>query len=214
MQRSDSLNARSEIRGQQLLLVRHSAPSILDDMSYRDWPLSDKGNRLTIRAARYVAGFKPRLICSSDERKAIETARIIAQHCGVDVEIEPGLREHDRTGVRWCDAATRQRELKALFASPNDVVFGRESAEQALQRLTSAIDQVLAQASGTSVLVTHGTVMALYLSRLTGRAALAIWSQLGLPSVAVVDRCTHRLVDLVTDFGPDAREGPETHGAL
>ena len=200
MQRSDSLNALSDLSGQQLLLVRHSAPSISDDMSYRDWPLSDRGNRLAIRAASYVAGFNPKLICSSDERKAIETARIIAQHCGVDVELEPDLREHDRTGVTWCDAATRQRELEAFFANPNDIVFGRESGAQALHRLTAAIDRLTMRTSGPWVLVTHGTVMALFLAKLTGRAAMEIWSQLRLPTVATVDCRNSRLADLVTDF--------------
>ena len=214
MARADALKTVSKPAGKPLLLVRHSGPRISEDTSYQDWPLSDEGKRLAVRVAEYVAGFQPTLICSSDERKAVQTAQIISAHTGIRVELEPDLREHDRTGVPWRGSATRQRELETLFANPTDVVFGRESGEQARQRLTAAIDRVLARASGPSLLVTHGTVMALYLSRLTGRAALAIWSQLGLPSVAVVDRCTHRLVHLVTDFGPDAREGPETHGAL
>ncbi|MDE2868135.1 MAG: histidine phosphatase family protein [Chloroflexota bacterium] len=173
-------------------------------MSYRDWPLSDEGRRLAARAAEYVAGFNPRLICSSDERKASDTAKIIARHCSLAVNVVPDLREHDRTGVKWRDAATRQQELQALFANPDDVVFGRESGSQALQRLTAAIDRVTTRTFGPWVLVTHGTVMALYLARLTDRAALEIWSQLGLPAVAAVDCRNRRLVELVADF-PDRR---------
>lgn len=202
MQRSDAPYAATGTRGQPLLLVRHSSPCISNDMSYRDWPLSDQGKRLAYRAAEYVAGFKPRLICSSDERKASDTARIIGRHCNLDVRVVPDLREHDRTGVPWCDAATRRQELQAFFANPNDVVFGRESGSQALHRLTSAIDRVTTRASGPWVLVTHGTVMALFLAKLTGCAALEIWSQLGLPAVAAVDCRNSRLVELVTDF-PD-----------
>lgn len=204
MQRSDAPDAATGTSGQPLLLVRHSSPCISDGMGYRDWPLSDEGRRLAFRAAEYVAGFKPRLICSSDERKASDTAKIIARHCGMDVEVEPDLREHDRTGVPWRDAATRRQELQAFFANPNDVVFGRESGSQALRRLTAAIDCVTTRMSGPWVLVTHGTVMALYLAKLTGRAALEIWSQLGLPAVAAVDCRNRRLVELVTDF-PDGR---------
>ena len=121
------------------------------------------------------------------------------------MKVEPDLREHDRTGVPWRDAATRRQELQALFANPDAVVFGRESASQALGRLTSAIDRAASRTPGPWVLVTHGTVMALYLATLTGRAALEIWSQLGLPTVAAIDLGTRRLVDLVTEF-PAARQ--------
>jgi len=200
MQRSDSPDAATGNSGQPLLLVRHSSPCIANGMSYRDWPLSDEGRGLAVHAAEYVAGFKPRLICSSDERKASDTAKIIARHCGLDVKVVPDLREHDRTGVPWRDAATRQQELQALFANPDAVVFGRESASQALGRLTTAIHRVTTRKSGPWVLVTHGTVMALYLAKLTGRAALEIWSQLGLPAVATVDCRSRRLVELVTEF--------------
>ncbi len=200
MRPNESPNPTVEPSGQQLLLVRHSRPCISDDMSYRDWPLSDEGRKLAVGAAEFIAEFRPSRICSSDERKALETARVIGQHCGVEVEVEPDLREHDRTGVPWRDSATRQRELKALFANPGDVVFGHESASQALRRLTAAINRVAVRTPGPWVLVTHGTIMALYLAKLTGRAPMEIWSCLRMPTVAWVDCSNHRLVNLVTDF--------------
>lgn len=200
MRRSDSLSTATGTSGQPLLLVRHSSPCVSDGLSYRDWRLSDEGKESADRAAGFIAELRPSLICSSDERKAFETAMIIGQRCGVDVEIEADLGEHDRTGVPWRDAATRQQEFQALFANPNAVVFGRESASQALQRLSAAIDRVTTRTLGPWVLVTHGTVMALYLAKLTGRAALEVWSQLGLPTVATVDLDHRRLVELVTDF--------------
>ena len=199
MRPSESLRPRAEPRG-QLLLVRHSSPCISDDMSYRDWPLSDEGRKLAVRAAEVIAEVSPGQIFSSDERKALETAKIIGRHCGVDVEVEPDLREHDRTGVTWRDSATRQRELEALFANPSHVVFGRESGSQALRRLTAAIERLTLRTPGPWVLVTHGTVMALYLAALTGRAPREIWSCFGMPTVAWVDWRNQRLVNLVTDF--------------
>ncbi len=199
MRPSESLKPRAEPRA-QLLLVRHSSPRISDDMSYRDWPLSNEGKKLAVRAAEFIAEVSPGQIFSSDERKALDTAKIIGRHCGVDVEVEPDLREHDRTGVTWRDSATRQRELEALFANPSHVVFGRESGSQALRRLTAAIERLTLRTPGPWVLVTHGTVMALYLAELTGHAPMEIWSCFGMPTVAWVDWRNHRLVNLVTDF--------------
>ncbi|MYA60270.1 MAG: histidine phosphatase family protein [Chloroflexi bacterium] len=204
MAQAEALDITPESGAQLVLLVRHSRPCISNQMSYKDWPLSDEGKRLALQAAEHVAELKPGLIGSSNERKAMETAETIARHCGMNVEVEPDLREHDRTGVPWRGSATRQQELQALFANPNTVVFGRESASQALGRLTTAIDRVTTRTPAPWVLVTHGTVMALYLAKLTGRAAIEVWSQLGLPTVATVDLGNRRLVELVTEF-PAAR---------
>lgn len=200
MERADAVNRSVQSSGQTLLLVRHAAPSISDDLSYWEWPLSEEGRRSSVRAAKYIDGFQPKLICSSDERKARETAEIIADHTGIPIEIDPDLREHDRTGVPWRDASTRQRELEKLFAEPAKIVFGRESAQQARQRFTRAIGRAFARTPGPLVVVTHGTVMALFLSALTGRAAIEIWSKLGLSAVAAVDLRDCQLFSLVSDF--------------
>jgi broad specificity phosphatase PhoE len=39
----------------------------------------------------------------------------------------------------------------------------------------------------TVVVVSHGTVIALFASRLTGRFDMLLWSELGLPSFIVID---------------------------
>ena len=191
-----------------LLLVRHSVPLVSDDVDYRPWPLSDEGKLLTARAADYLAGFKPVRLVASDERKAVQTARIIAKRVGVRVELEPGLREHDRIGVPWQRSEQRTRELQDFFANPTERVFGNETAVGTLDRFDAALRQSREELTGPVVIVTHGTVMSLYLARLTGQDAMDIWSKLGIPSVAVVNEAVPSLVSLVGDFDSEVLAPP------
>ncbi len=184
-----------------LLLVRHSAPQASDDVDYRQWPLSVEGERMAARVAEHVAGFNPERLIASDERKAVQTAHIISKRVGAGVEVEPGFREHDRAGVRWQGSAQRARELQLFFARPTERVFGNESAVEALDRFDATLRRCLAEGTGPLAIVTHGTVMSLCLARLTGQAAMDVWSKLGIPSVAVVDLAEPRLISLVSEFG-------------
>ncbi len=188
---------------QPLLLARHSVPQVSDEADYRQWPLSDEGEVLTARAADYVAGFKPTRVVTSDERKAVQTAQIIAKRVGVSIKVGPGFREHDRVGVAWPGTGQRARELQHFFAKPTERVFGNETAVEALKRFDAALRRCLAERTGPVAVVTHGTVMSLYLARLTGQDAMDIWLTLGIPSVAIVNESMPSLVSLASDFTPE-----------
>ena len=139
-------------------------------------------------------------LIASEQRKAVQTAWIIAKRVGVRVELEPGFREHDRVGVRWRGSAQRTRELQDFFANPTERVFGNETAVEALDRFDAALHRCLRERTDPVAIVTHGTVMSLYLARLTGQDAMDIWSRLGVPSVAVVNQAAPDLISLVSNF--------------
>jgi broad specificity phosphatase PhoE len=44
------------------------------------------------------------------------------------------------------------------------------------------------------VIVTHGTVISLFVSRLTGSSDLELWSKLGLPSLVAMDLHSSTLI--------------------
>ena len=204
MEREHSAKAAEAPRHPPLLiLVRHSIPAVSAEVHYRSWPLTTEGERLAARAANFVASYQPELIVTSDELKALQTAEIIASRVAVALEVDSGLGEHDRSGVPWRGDEARRRELRDLFANPTRRVFGNESANEALQRFDSALGRSLSRGLGTVAVVTHGTMMTLYLARLTGRDAGEIWSQLGFPAVAVVDPHTRRICQLTSSFTPD-----------
>ncbi|MBX6342603.1 MAG: histidine phosphatase family protein, partial [Thermomicrobiaceae bacterium] len=67
-----------------------------------------------------------------------------------------------------------------------------ESADEAHARFSAAIDRALARhPTGTLAVVTHGTVMALFVARATGQEPFALWrrlQRLGTPAVVALPR--------------------------
>jgi broad specificity phosphatase PhoE len=46
----------------------------------------------------------------------------------------------------------------------------------------------------TIAIVAHGTVISLFVSRITGISDLLLWNELGLPSFVVIDMESHTLI--------------------
>ncbi|MFI5273406.1 MAG: histidine phosphatase family protein [Ktedonobacterales bacterium] len=167
----------------QLILVRHAAPRIVPEVPAAEWHLSPAGRAAAATLASQLDAYHPLpQIASSDESKARETAAFIAARFGMPVTLDNGLREHDRSGTPYLGTEAFAATIARFFAAPQERVFGRETADQALRRFTAAVAAHVAMARGGDVVVvTHGTVLALYVGAATGRAAFAVWRELGLP---------------------------------
>jgi broad specificity phosphatase PhoE len=165
-----------------VLLVRHSLPGLDPSQPAEEWRLSEEGRRRCGPLAVRLRDHSPTGIVSSTELKARETAELIGEELGLAVRESAGLRETERRTVPWLETEELQRGIRALFARPDEVVFGEESASAALARFSAAVDGL---DEGT-VVVTHGTVISLYVAARTGRDAFELWSRLGLPDLVVV----------------------------
>ena len=192
----------------KLILVRHAAPATDACVAPNQWPLSELG-RHSIRAlAQVLAPFLPAVLVSSREAKAAETAVLLARELGVRYATAPGLHEHTRASVGWVSELEFQAGMAALFARPEEVVFGDESADQALERFQVALRAVLDQHPDENViLITHGTVMTLLIT--WAQAApdpLAFWKQMGLPAVAVRSRPDFTLEHLTESVEADGHQ--------
>jgi broad specificity phosphatase PhoE len=74
-------------------------------------------------------------------------------------------------------SASSRRLILVKHAQP---VLGRESAEAALTRFSAAIERVIAPIphGHSLVVIAHGTVIALFVARQTGRDAFELWKRL------------------------------------
>jgi broad specificity phosphatase PhoE len=135
-----------------------------------------------------LADLRPVVIASSGEPKAVETATILATRLGLPrVKIVRGLHEHERRSVGWLGQEAFEARVAELFARSAELVFGEETAAQALVRFTRAVERVLAaHPEGDVVVVTHGTVMTLYLAAVAAIEPLPFWRGLALPDVATL----------------------------
>jgi broad specificity phosphatase PhoE len=162
-----------------LLLVRHSLPELDPSVPAEEWSLSEEGRRRCGPLAERLAACRPEVLLSSTEPKARETAELVVPALGLDVEFSEGLRETARRTVPWLEREELERGIRELFERPDEVVYGEETATAALARFEAAVEG----RPEPVVVVTHGTVLSLYVAAKTGRDPFELWRSLELPDV-------------------------------
>ncbi|MBL8587774.1 MAG: histidine phosphatase family protein [Methylobacteriaceae bacterium] len=134
-----------------------------------DWGLSDIGRaRAAIAAAQgWTAGLSR--IVASAERKAVETAEILAAPRRLSVEIRPAMHENDRSATGFLPPAEFETVADAFFAAPTRSVRGWERAVDAQARIVAEVDAALADhRAGDVAFVGHGGVGTLLWCALAG----------------------------------------------
>ena len=187
----------------KLVLVRHSLPLIDPAVDSREWRLSVEGRRRCARLADILREHDPALVVTSTEPKALETGAIVARRLRIPLESTENLHEHDRRGAPFVTSEGSFVELVAdLFRRPGELVFGNETADQAYERYAAAVDGLLARYSeGNLVVVSHGTVMTLFVARRAGADPIPFWRALRLPALAVLALPGYELLQVVNRVG-------------
>jgi broad specificity phosphatase PhoE len=181
-----------------LILVKHSLPEIVPGEPAAAWRLSPEGRARCRPLAEKLAAYRPRIVVSSVEPKARETAEAVAATLGCGLEVVAGLQEHERSSVPFMSKDAFEAAVAAFFARPTELVFGEETADLAHVRFAAAVDGVLAHHAGQTVaIVAHGTVITLFAARATGLEPLSLWKTLGLPSFVVFSLPVLRLLRVV-----------------
>jgi broad specificity phosphatase PhoE len=177
----------------RLVLVRHSVPEIRREVPAGQWRLSPDGVARARAFSRQLQPAGASRVFTSVEPKAVETARVLAGEWGLAVEEVAGLHEHERPQAQMLSREAFEQKIRDLFARPGELVFGAETAEQARRRFTMAVMRLVARSSEDVVVVTHGTVLALFVAEVAGLEPFAFWKRqqmpfavtLGLPELKV-----------------------------
>ncbi|MCH7654279.1 MAG: histidine phosphatase family protein, partial [Chloroflexi bacterium] len=187
----------------KLILVKHSSPEIDPDAPANRWKLSSEGRLLCASLADRLAGHAVDSVISSTEPKAVETGELIAQTLRRPFQRVEGLHEHDRNDVEYFhDSVDFDNAVHSLFDNPNELVFGRETADEARQRFSGALDSFLRAYEGHSLaVVAHGTVISLFAAGKTGTDPYALWKRLNTPSYVVLTLPELQLIEVVDSVG-------------
>lgn len=183
---------------QYLILIRHSQSQPIPGVDAQRWPLAAEGQERAAALAPRLDRYGPGVIFSSYERKAVQTAQIVAKGLHIPYVLWPGLHEHVRTAVPYFDRATFLGLIQDFFARPDELIFGGETANQTLSRFEQALDDLLGSyPRRTIAAISHGTVLSLYLAPFAHRDAFELWQRLGEPAYAVLQLPSFELVKLV-----------------
>lgn len=149
----------------RILLIRHAASTWNEEHRWQGWadpPLSESGRAEAALIAATITSFHPLKIVSSDLKRARETAAVIGNVSGLDVTLDPGLRERDIgswTGLtsaeldeRWPGARDEYRR------DPRIEIPDAETAASVVKRATARILTValMSPDPGLAVAVSHG----------------------------------------------------------
>ncbi|MBI3914623.1 MAG: histidine phosphatase family protein [Chloroflexi bacterium] len=186
----------------QLILIKHSLPKIDPRVPAREWHLSDEGRARCAPLAQKLATYSLDRVVASIEPKAKETAQIVAAHLGIPVEAADGLHEHLRVSIGYTRQAEFERAVAGFFARPGELVFGEETADAAHARFASALARELEKYPRENLaIVSHGTVMSLFIARANGMDAFDLWKRLGLPAMAILSSDNLAIQELVEKIG-------------
>ena len=167
----------------RLLLLRHGEPEVESRgrcYGRLDVGLSPRGVEQAGRAAALLDDVSIAAVYASPRRRAVESARPLADRRGLEVEIDPDLRELDfgaLEGLTYDEARVRYPEIySAWMEHPTEVKFpGGESYAHLRARVLGAFARLRgAHAGATFSVVAHGGVT---------RTALA--NALGLPDAHI-----------------------------
>ena len=182
----------------RLILVRHSLPVISGEQPASHWQLSEEGRRRCAKLASLLAHHHPTVIVTSTEPKAIETGQIAGEQLGIPVEAATNLHEHERPGTDLDTLEQFQAKVARLLDYPREQVFGAETGDEARERFAAAVDNALKRhPAGNVAIVSHGTVMTLFLASVAGIDPVPFWKGLGLPAFVVLSHPELVLLEVI-----------------
>jgi broad specificity phosphatase PhoE len=139
-----------------------------------DVPLNGRGRLQAEQTAVWLAGEELAAVYSSDLKRAVETARLIAQPHGVQVIIDARLRETHLglwEGMLLSEIeANYQKEFEARRSDPLRMAPpGGENARQVRERVLAAIQDIVAMYPHSPVaVISHGYALAVVRSHFLG----------------------------------------------
>jgi broad specificity phosphatase PhoE len=155
--------------------ITHPNVVISRDVPVPRWPLSDVGKKRMRAGLSQPWIQEVTAIYCSTEQKAIDGARIMAEHLPLGfAEIEQ-LGENDRSATGFLPPDEFERVADEFFARPHESVRGWERAIDAQARVVRAIEGI--KAEGTIAIVSHGAVGTLLYCYLAGEPIARRWDQ-------------------------------------
>jgi broad specificity phosphatase PhoE len=172
------------------VFITHPEVVIDPAVSIEQWQLSAVGRA---RALRLPALFRGQVdwVISSAERKATDTAAILAGGLGAPTVVDAALGEMDRSATGYLPPDEFEAVVDRFFAEPEESIRGWERARDAQSRVVDAIRRhASAGHADTTAFVSHSGVGGLLLASLIGSPIGRVLDQPTLGSYFTFDSLT------------------------
>jgi broad specificity phosphatase PhoE len=156
-----------------LFLVRHGLTDWNEDgrlMGRSEVPINERGRAQAEAVGRALRGLAIERVIASPQRRAQETAEVIARALGLAITTEPLLAEV-WLGEKWLgkrfDEIAGDPDLERYFRDPTYTSEAIEPAGAVQERMVRALADLRSQ-GGAAVIVSHGDPIRLLLAQLLG----------------------------------------------
>lgn len=164
--------------------ITHPQVSIDPDIDVPRWGLSDVGKQrvasLVDKLSSNEAKKHELAIVSSDEVKAVETAKPIADFFKCELIIDPLMGENDRSATGFLKPDKFEQVANQFFSNPDENILGWESARDAQKRIVDRFNAHLSDNEDLNIIfVGHGAVGTLLYCHLAGETIDRKFDQTG-----------------------------------
>jgi 2,3-bisphosphoglycerate-dependent phosphoglycerate mutase len=142
--------------------------------------LTDKGFRQAGELVDFFKGVEVDWIISSPFLRAIQSIEPLAKDRNIEVAIDERLAERVLSTVvlpNWMDM------LKATFSDLALELDGGESSLKAMDRAVAVVNEIFQGEANTTLIVTHGNLMALLIKYFNKEFGFEEWRKLSNPDV-------------------------------
>lgn len=169
----------------RIYLIRHGLTIWNNEKRYQghtDVKLSKEGIEQALAVQRRLASVKFEAVFSSDLSRAYETAKIVAEPHGLEVNVTPGIKEMNFgvwEGLTFPDLERKYPDLvKIWMERPQDLFIPQgESFLIVRERAQKTIANILKEYPlGNLAIVSHGGTIAAVLTGLLGLPVEKMWT--------------------------------------
>jgi broad specificity phosphatase PhoE len=189
----------------KLLLVKHSNSNHNADQMSDEWVLTDEGMERCKTLATHISPYHPRRLFASTLIRTQQTAQAVSKELG-DIPIIKNalLEEHSRkSNAPYGTVEEFYARVKGMFEHRDSLIFGDETANQALNRFNQGVEAVLNQVDPDEniVIIAHGTVNSLFTAQHNDIDIYNLWFKLKMPSIILLDLPSFALDSVIYDAG-------------
>lgn len=188
-----------------LILVKHSNSNHNAHQPSHEWELTQEGRTRCQPLAHHLKPYQPTRLFASNLPRTIQTAQLVAQELdNIPIIENPLLQEHSRiSNAPYGTADEFRQKIEQLFAQPDTLIFGDETAHQAQARFSQGIQECLIEATPDEniIVIAHGTVNVLFTALYNPINSFDLWQRLKMPSIIILDLPSYALHTVIEDAG-------------
>ncbi len=171
----------------RLVLVRHAQSQPSAEAPEPEWPLSERGHQQARDLVGVLRELGVEALASSPYVRAVATLAPFAGAAGLEIAIDPDLRERSLGG--WLpDLEAVDDAIRRMHADLSFRLEGGETGAACLARFEAALERVARSNLGACVAVgSHGGVLGHLLVRYGGDLPVDFWRRIGNPHIFLFD---------------------------